>query len=168
MCFVSTEKTWYVLVFIFTTVRFVCCGVLVRTVLKKDRVRLPDEISFPGHLEKMIQLFYNSSGHDWMREWCYGCLQFPSSVEPCCLWGLDVSITTCLPPFFNLALVVCLLELVQAIIRLGAADLGRFISCAGLTPRIRLVSGPFLQAHNRWGLVLQALSPKEPWHDATF
>lgn len=70
-------------------------------------------------------------------------------------------------PTLNLPPVVCLLELVQAVIRLGAADLGRFISYAGLTPGMRLVSGPLLQALNRWGLVLQALSPEEPWQRAS-
>lgn len=70
-------------------------------------------------------------------------------------------------PTPNLPPVVCLLELVQTVIRLGAADLGRFISYAGLTPGMRLVSGPLLQALNRWGLVLQALSPEEPWQRAS-
>lgn len=70
-------------------------------------------------------------------------------------------------PHPSLPPVVCLLELGQTIIQLGAADLGRFISCAGLTPGMRLVSGPLLQALNRWGLVLQALSLVEPWQGAS-
>ncbi len=76
---------------------------------------------------------------------------------------------TCSPHPIPLHLppVVCHLELVQAVIRLGAADLGPFISCAGLTPGMRLVSGPLLQAHNRWGLVLLALSPEELWQRAS-
>lgn len=76
---------------------------------------------------------------------------------------------TCSPHPIPLHLppVVCLLELVQPVIQLGAADLGCFISCAGLTPGMCLVSGPLLQALNRWGLVLQALSPEEPWQRAS-
>lgn len=70
-------------------------------------------------------------------------------------------------PTPNLPPVVCLLDLVQAVIRLWAADLGRFISYVGLTPGMCLVSGPLLQALNRWGLVLQALSPEESWQRAS-
>lgn len=71
------------------------------------------------------------------------------------------------PPHLSLPSVVCLLEPGQSVIQLGAADLGRFIYCAGLTPGMRLVFGPLLQALNRWGLVLQALSLVEPWQGAS-